>query len=297
MFTSLDHIIIGVRDLEGAAETFGSRLGLAPSGGGVHPAGGTSNRIIVIGDTYLELIAIHKPEEAQESLRQRLEQAEGYLNFVLASDGLAADCQALRQRGVTVIGPLSGMLQTEDGRSRGWMRADVEHPDMVQRSPFLIQHDSAGEERRQRLAGWATPPEHPLGAVKVHSVTLAVADLADASRRFAHSYGLQPSPVFSGTSQHWGAQLVAFELGTSGQTVEMAVPVDESALPGYGLRQHLARFGESLFRITLLVKDLAQARSYLVARSVAYTASETGHPSLWIDSEQSNGATLVLRQA
>lgn len=297
MFTALDHIILGVRALETAAQTFGHRLGLVPSGGGVHPAGGTSNRIIVIGDTYLELITVHKPEEAQESLRKRLELAEGYLNFVLASDALEADCQALRQRGVTVIGPMPGMLQTEDGRSRGWLRADVERPDMVQRSPFLIQHDSAGDERRRRLAGWSTPPEHPLGAVKVHSVTLAVTDLAEASHRFAHTYGLQPSRPFSGASQGWGAQLVAFELGTSGQTIELASPADGTGEPEYGLRQHSERFGESLFRITLLVKDLARARSYLDKHGVAYTASATARPLLlWIDAEQSNGATFVLRQ-
>lgn len=300
MLTSLDHIIIGVRDLEAAAQTFGHRLGLMPSGGGIHPIGGTVNRIIVVGDTYLELIAIHKAEEAQKSLRERLEQTEGYFNFVLASDALEADCQAIRSRGVTLIGPVPGMLRTQDGRARGWMRADIERPDMVQRSPFLIQHDSTGEERRFRLAGWSTPPEHPLGVVKVDSVTLAVSNLAEASSRFAHIYGLQPSPPFSAASQGWAAQLIAFELAAGGQTIEMAVPVDEALETGsgYGLRQHLDRVGESLFRITLLVKDLAQARAYLEARSVKYTLSGTaGHTLLWIDTEQSNGAALVLRQA
>src|SRR5579883_1139314 len=100
MLTSLDHIIIGVRDLEGAAEIFGNGLGLLPGGGGIHPIGGTANRIIVIGDTYLELITIYKPEEAQASLRQRLEEGgEGYLNCVFASDDLEADSRAIRERG------------------------------------------------------------------------------------------------------------------------------------------------------------------------------------------------------
>ena len=299
MLTSLDHIIIGVRDLESASRTFSHKLGLVPSGGGIHPTGGTVNRIIVIGNTYLELIAIHKPEEAQESLRRRLEQAEGYCNFVLASDAIEADCQAMRGRGVTLIGPTPALLRADDGRERGWIRADVERPDMVQRYPFLIQHDSAGEERRYRLAGWTIPPEHPLGAIKVHSVTIAVANLAEASSRFAHIYGLQPSVPFSAVPQAWGAQLVAFELGTSEQTVEMAVPVDTAlAAPGHGLKRHLERFGESVFRVTLLVKDLAQTRGYLDAHAVAYTASETVQPTLlWIDAGQSNGATFVLQQA
>jgi hypothetical protein len=300
MFTALDHIIIGVRDLETAAQTFGHKLGLVPSGGGLHPSGGTANRIIVIGDTYLELITLHSPEEAQESLRRRLEQEEGYFNFVLASDSLVEDSRAMSARGVTVIGPAPGMLRAGDGRARGWMRADVERPDMVQRYPFLIQHDSTGEERRWRLAGWSTPPEHPLGAVKVQSVTLAVSDLVEAASRFAHIYGLQPSAPCSAESQGWAAQLVSFKLGESGQSIELAVPVDEpgTEAEGYGLRQHLERLGESLFRVTLCVRGLVQTRAYLDAHGVKYRMGGTGQQALlWIDSEQSNGATFVLRQA
>ncbi|HEY3993498.1 MAG TPA: hypothetical protein VGM01_11545 [Ktedonobacteraceae bacterium] len=69
-------------------------------------------------------------------------------------------------------------------------------------------------------------------------------------------------------------------------------------LPEQGLGQHLDRFGESLFRVTLLVKDLEQARNYLNAHGVNYTTSGTArHMLLWINSEQSNSAALVLRQA
>ena len=58
MLTGLDHIIIGVNDLEQASTILSERLGLALSGGGIHPSGGTANRIIVIGDTYLEQAAM-----------------------------------------------------------------------------------------------------------------------------------------------------------------------------------------------------------------------------------------------
>ncbi|MBO0781759.1 MAG: VOC family protein, partial [Ktedonobacteraceae bacterium] len=100
MFIGLDHIIIGVNNLEQATEIFGRDLGLIASGGGVHPRGGTANRIIVIGDTYLELITVHEPEEAQKSLVERLAKGDGYLNFVLGSNDLELDCAAMRERGV-----------------------------------------------------------------------------------------------------------------------------------------------------------------------------------------------------
>src|SRR5712691_1415949 len=91
MLTAIDHIIIGVQDLEQATAQFGQNLGLLASGGGIHPSGGTANRIIVIGETYLELIAVRAPEEAQQSLLDRLAKGEGYLNFALSSNDIEAD--------------------------------------------------------------------------------------------------------------------------------------------------------------------------------------------------------------
>lgn len=125
MLTAIDHIIIGVQDLEKAAAQFAQKLGLLASGGGIHPSGGTANRIIVIGDTYLELIAVRAPGEAQQSMLDRLAKGEGYLNVVLASNDIKAEGASMRQRGVTIIGPTPGQLRAADGRSRGWSRIDV----------------------------------------------------------------------------------------------------------------------------------------------------------------------------
>ena len=86
MLTALDHIIIGVNDLEQATTVFSQELGLAISGGGIHPSGGTANRIIVVGDTYLELIGVRTRAEAQQSMLKRLAKGDGYLNFALSSN-------------------------------------------------------------------------------------------------------------------------------------------------------------------------------------------------------------------
>src|SRR5205085_3268936 len=132
-------------------------------------------------------------EEAQQSMLERLAKGQGYLNFVLASNDIAADSAAIANRGVHIIGPTPGQLRAADGRTRGWSRTDVERPELAQRYPFIIQHDSTGKERRSRLAGWQTPPEHPLGATQIRSATIVVADLGEATRRFSHIYGLQAS--------------------------------------------------------------------------------------------------------
>jgi catechol 2,3-dioxygenase-like lactoylglutathione lyase family enzyme len=308
MLTGIDHIIIGVNNLAEAARIFNDRLGLAVSGGGIHPTGGTENRIIVIGDTYIELIAVRKAEEAQQSMLDRLARGNGYLNFVLSSNDIEADTAAMRERGVAVIGPTPGRLNAANGQYRAWSRSDVERPDLTQHYPFLIQHDSTGEERRHRLAGWTTPPQHPLGASKVLSATIAVENLGEAARRFQHIYGLPHSEPFTGEADAWDALLVSFPLPPNGQSFELAAPLPEAIdaarngahLPQPGaLADYLRSFGESLCRVTLAVENLAASRRYLDERGVTYTYTEnTGneHPVLWIHPEEACGAAIVLHE-
>jgi catechol 2,3-dioxygenase-like lactoylglutathione lyase family enzyme len=309
MLTAIDHIIIGVHNLEKAATQFSQKLGLAVSGGGIHPTGGTANRIIVIGDTYLELIAIHDPAEAQQSMLDRLATQEGYLNFVLASNDIEADSKAMVNSGIPILGPTPGSLRSADGRTRGWSRTNIERPDLAQRYPFIIQHDSTGEERRFRLAGWTTPPEHALGAVQVRSATIAVADLAEATQRYQHIYGLKPSDSFTGEADGWDAMLAAFPLGGNdqGQCFELAEPlplsaeadqdVDYEHFPEPGaLARHLEQFGESVCRMTLAVENLGASRRYLDANNVTYTYQAMQRPVIWIHPDYACGASIVLHQ-
>ncbi len=308
MLTGLDHIIIGVYNLEAATAIFSEKLGLVASGGGIHATGGTANRIIVIGDTYLELIAVRAPAEVQQSMVERLAKGEGYLNFVLTSNDIEADSAAMKQRGMSIIGPKKGSLNAGNGRSRAWQRTDVERPDLTQHYPFLIQHDSTGKEKRKRLAGWTTPPEHPLGVSKVLSATLAVTDLAEATQRFEHIYGLQASEAYGGEVDSWDATLVAFRLAESSQSFELAMPLPTFLDPVAGaeylpepgaLTLYLQKFGESLCRITLAVENLAASRRYLDAHNVTYTYKEHPdypRPILWIMPDATCGASLVLHE-
>lgn len=305
MLTGLDHIIIGVNDLEQAVHVFSQNLGLAVSGGGIHPSGGTANRIIVIGDTYIELITVNKPEEAQQSILDRLAKGDGYLNFVLSSNDIAADVEAIAQRGIPIIGPAPGQLKSADGRERNWWRADIERRDLTQHYPFIIQHDSTGEQRRFKLAGWTIPPAHPLGAVKVLSTTIAVAGLKEAAPRFARIFGLTPSEPYTGDAEAWEALLVAFPLANGEQSFELVEPLpladntilQTSLLPEPGsLANYLDTYGESLCRITLAVERMEDSRRFLDEHGVTYTYQDHPHPVLWIHSYEACGAAIVLHE-
>jgi glyoxalase-like protein len=63
----LDHVLIAVADLAKAGQEFEVRHGLASIEGGRHPAWGTANRIVPLGDSYVELIAAVDAAKAAES--------------------------------------------------------------------------------------------------------------------------------------------------------------------------------------------------------------------------------------
>lgn len=66
-FVKLDHVLIAVSDLAAAGYEIEVRHGLGSIEGGRHPAWGTANRIVPLGDSYLELIAVVDPVNASGS--------------------------------------------------------------------------------------------------------------------------------------------------------------------------------------------------------------------------------------
>lgn len=58
MTLALDHIAISAKTLEAGADWVEMALGVPLAGGGKHPHMGTHNRLLSLGDLYLEVIAI-----------------------------------------------------------------------------------------------------------------------------------------------------------------------------------------------------------------------------------------------
>jgi hypothetical protein len=72
MSVELDHVLVAVSDLAESARELEVRYGLASIEGGCHPGWGTANRIVPLGDAYLELVTVVDEEEALASVLRRL---------------------------------------------------------------------------------------------------------------------------------------------------------------------------------------------------------------------------------
>ena len=181
MLTGIDHLVVAVDHLDGAASEVERRLGLSVSGGGRHERLGTANRLAWLGDAYLELLAVEDRDLAATSWVGRpaleaLARGGGLATYALASDDLAADLEQLRAGGAVLEGPVPGERRRPDGETVRWWLGVPERlgPDLA---PFLIEHEAAGvewgpgaREERRRLV-------HPFGGrARLAGLELAVAD-------------------------------------------------------------------------------------------------------------------------
>ena len=94
----LDHLVVAARTLEEGAAWLEGRLGVGLHPGGEHPAFGTHNRLLSLGESYLEVIAVNPDAPAPPrprwfgldtpQMRERLAHGPALIHWVAAVPGL-----------------------------------------------------------------------------------------------------------------------------------------------------------------------------------------------------------------
>jgi hypothetical protein len=177
----LDHVLIAVTDLDAAGREFQSRYGLGSITGGRHPGWGTANRIVPLGDTYLELVAAVDAAEAAGSPFGRWVASAppgrplGWAVRTQELDGIAG------RLGLTVT---TGSRRREDGQVLRWRLAGMEEAVADPALPFFIEWS-----RGTPMPGRARA-DHRDGPLRIDEVRLA----GDADR-LQKSLGAHRLPI------------------------------------------------------------------------------------------------------
>ena len=134
----LDHVLFAVTDLEAAAREFEARYGMSSVDGGRHRDWGTANRIVPLGSSYLELVAVVDAGVAAGS-------SFGSWVGVGATDSGRPIGWAVRTSGLdAVAGRLgltvrSGSRLTPSGEELRWRSAGVDQAIAEPCLPFFIE--------------------------------------------------------------------------------------------------------------------------------------------------------------
>jgi len=221
----IDHVVIATADPDATAAVIEVELGLASSAGGRHETLGTFNRLIWLGDSYLELIGVFDERLAERSwigrpARAALGDGGELATWAIASDGLASDLERARAAGAAWIGPIDGERRRDDGRIVRWRLAHL--GDVGPSLPFLIEHDLAGaewtaaERDARRRAG--NPPG---AAIRLAALELEMSD-READRLFTAMRPFQRAAAAGDPGAAADAARTGFRLGE--QTVRIAEP-------------------------------------------------------------------------
>jgi hypothetical protein len=261
MLLGIDHLVIAVPALDAAAAAIEEALGLAVTGGGRHLALGTENRLVVLGDSYLELVSIADPEVAQRSwlgapVMARLAEAGGFATWAVETDALEDDVAALRAIGSSLGASIAGERVRTDGAVVRWR---VALPGRLGpgEPPFLIEHDAGSAEWTPAERAARRQQEHPIGGPggAVGPVLLEVLELPTsvvpvAIGRLTRTLGLRFRPSLAGggaRDANIGRQIVRLR-PTRGQallpSIVLASPAgDDRVVELFGCRWTIRKSG------------------------------------------------------
>ncbi|MGB7860430.1 MAG: VOC family protein [Acidimicrobiia bacterium] len=161
----LDHLVICVPDLDEAGRAFESAHGLVSTSGGRHRGHGTSNRIIPLGDAYLELVSVVDSEEASESQFGSWVAENSKVDHAVAG-------VCLRTESVSLVAEKLGLTMTSmnrvrpDGFTLAWRTAGIERL-VADGFPFFIEWEVPEDQLPGR-----SPVAHPAGVVERVSLTM-----------------------------------------------------------------------------------------------------------------------------
>jgi catechol 2,3-dioxygenase-like lactoylglutathione lyase family enzyme len=268
-FVALDHVIVGVRDLDAAAADYAVLLGRAPSWRGEHPGRGTANALFRLENTYLELLAARD---------------EGPLGFALRTEDSAGCARALRERGLSVGDAVAGEgREVATGAVRRWktvlLPGDATRGILV----FGIEHRSPLD-----ALPLAKPTAGADAAISGVDHVVVRSESPDAAIHFYRDQlGLRLA--LDKSFEQWGARLLFFRVG--GITVEIAAPLPPVPTPGDR---------DSFWGISWRTPDLVATHARLAAAGVDVSELRPGRRPgtrvCTLRSHTHNVATLLLEE-
>ena len=276
----IDHVLIGVRDLEAARAQY-ARLGFNSTPRGRHVGWGTANYCIMFEHDYLELLGIVDPTQFTNQLDRFLAEREGILGIALASHDADATGQAWAEAGLQPepVKALGRLLELDgDTRELRFRNVGLPRSSIGGIAMFACQHLTPEPMRRPV---WLA---HPNGARAIRSCTIAAAD---------------PGPLGEALGRLFGVAALtrtdAVVAAHTGHGVLLVAPPEDAMLmyPMAEIPEHLPE--PRLIALSIGVTDRDRAADFLRLQGVDFERSPNG--DVLLPPRETHGLALELVQA
>ena len=142
MISSLDHLIIAVKDINEAEENYRKIFGIEPVWKGEHKALGTSNVIFNFKNTYCELLSANGDGIGASLVNNAIEEnGDGLIGLVFGTNNAEESFSKLKKLGYLITEPSEGEgIDTKTKKIRKWKNLFL--PPELSRGifTFLIEH-------------------------------------------------------------------------------------------------------------------------------------------------------------
>ena len=276
----IDHVIIGVRDLELARHGW-SRLGFTLSPRGRHIGQGTANYCIMFPSDYLELLGVVDPNDFVQRLDAFLARREGVMATAFAPTGAPEEVRsALQGLQLHPSEPraLGRQLKLPEGtvvpRFSLMSLPQEETPGL---DSFICAHLTPELMRRPE---WL---EHPNGARRLKGIHVLVEDTAALLEPYDRLFGIQQVTTTDAVAcVHVGRHRIVFSTRDDFQTMHPGLDLDpDFPLPG-------------IISLELAVEQRDHTADYFTQWQTAFDEMPDG--GLVVRAREANGAMLFFSE-
>lgn len=274
----IDHVVIAVRDLDHARDTY-SRMGFSLTPRGFHTLG-SQNHCAVFDDDYLELLAVPRPHPVNRYFIDFLTHAEGLAAVSMASNDARQLHRSFSADGIPADEPVefSRPVESDTGTRDARFRVAQLAPDVTPgcRS-FVCQHLT------RELVWRADRGRHRLGISGVAGITVLAGSAAQAAGVAAAYSRVWGSPVIERDATFdiaAGAATIAVSTVDALRRRDPDLPLPARAAPLIGI---------------LALRTVDRDQTERMLRDGGFAPKRLVDGTLAIDAARAHGVTLQFR--
>ena len=278
MISSVDHLIIAVKDLNLAINDYEKILGITPCWKGKHPELGTRNAIFNLENTYLELLSPCDAGPGTDFVNSLLANKGDHLaGIVLGTQNIEHVKEVLNKDGHEVEISSGEAINEKDEKIRRWKNVFLPKTLSRELFVFIIEHT---EGSLQKYISQDTS-----NVKKLDHVVINTQDADEFISIYEGVYKIRLA--LDKTIEHWKRRMLFFR--TNATTIEVIEQKDKKEL------------ADELWGLAWEVDSIEDAHKRLISSGVEITPIKEGLKKgtlvATIKSHTCNVPTLLIQQA